>query len=109
MSSKRTDLDLPCIYMVVIVTFKSYLSLQVDVIVNNSSDKFQLSSGGASLALYQKAGATIQQECTNNIPNPCHAGDIVVTSGGSLSGVSFIFHGHCGSWDGGKVKLVVRS
>ena len=87
--------------------FESYLlSLQVAVIVNTTSHKFELNSGGVSSALYQRAGAIIQQECTNNIPNPCHAGDIVVTSGGNLPGVSNIFHGHCGSWDGGKVKLV---
>ncbi|XP_061184931.1 uncharacterized protein LOC133192944 [Saccostrea echinata] len=65
---------------------------KVDVIVNGTNPRLDLSQGRASSSLLAAAGRGIQRECRQNYPERLDPGEIAVTTGGNLA-CKAIYHG----------------
>ncbi|KAK3600832.1 hypothetical protein CHS0354_014193 [Potamilus streckersoni] len=76
---------------------------RVDVIVNSTNQKLDLSIGAVSKAILKYGGDNIQKECLQQYPNGINPGKIVVTSGGNLSSKK-VYHGYLKAYDHGKSK-----
>ncbi|XP_062571657.1 protein mono-ADP-ribosyltransferase PARP14-like isoform X3 [Saccostrea cucullata] len=70
---------------------------EVDAIVNSTSQTLTLDAGNASRAMLQKAGRSIQQECTRKYPDGIKFGELAETGGGELY-CGYIFHGCLKYW-----------
>lgn len=78
---------------------------KVDVIVNSTSGDLDLTQGAASRSLLQRGGQAIQTECKIKYSNGIKAGEIAVTSAGSLN-CKEIYHVVLPKWEGSKNKKV---
>ena len=73
------------------------------MIVNPIRRDLKLDYGGVSSALLEKAGEGLQEECTNNAPPSLAPGEFVITSGGHIPGVTYMFHCYYPTWNEGQV------
>lgn len=73
--------------------------MQVDVLVNTTSETFDLSQGAVSAAISKAGGPTLQAEITASSPNKVPPGQLIVTSGGNLA-CKNVYHGALIEWDG---------
>ncbi|XP_041355431.1 protein mono-ADP-ribosyltransferase PARP14-like [Gigantopelta aegis] len=58
---------------------------KVDVIVNSTGNRLNLSEGPISKIILEAAGSSIQEECKNNYPNGIESWGVAVTSGGNIT------------------------
>ncbi|CAG2228086.1 PARP10_14_15 [Mytilus edulis] len=93
------------------VVIKDLAQMQVDVIVNTTSQDLQLDQSGAvSASLLKHGGKSILQECQRQHRGTLlDFGAIAVTTGGSLK-CKFIFHGALPEWkrDGSSLQILSK-
>ncbi|XP_063405420.1 protein mono-ADP-ribosyltransferase PARP14-like [Mytilus trossulus] len=93
------------------VVINDLAKMQVDVIVNTTSQDLQLNQSGAvSASLLKHGGNSILQECQDQYGGTNLAfGDIAVTSGGLLN-CQYIFHGALPQWkrDGSSLQTLSK-
>ncbi|XP_061165012.1 protein mono-ADP-ribosyltransferase PARP15-like [Saccostrea echinata] len=70
---------------------------EVDAIVNSTSQTLTLDAGNASLAMLEKTGRSIQEECKRKYPDGIKFGELAETGGGDLY-CGYVFHGCLKYW-----------
>ncbi|KAK3604570.1 hypothetical protein CHS0354_026261 [Potamilus streckersoni] len=81
---------------------------KVDVIVNSTSQKLDLTQGALSRILLQKGGETLQQECDIKYPGGIIAGNIAITSAGALD-CNHVYHVCLKKWSSGNAAMILES
>ncbi|KAL3880352.1 hypothetical protein ACJMK2_032596 [Sinanodonta woodiana] len=81
---------------------------KVDVIVNSTSQKLDLTQGALSKNLLKGAGAVMQQECNTKYPDGIRAGDVAITSGGALD-CKHVFHLFLKNWSSRNAKRIFEN
>ena len=90
--------------IVATVSHSSYSFFQVDVIVNTTNNKVDLSANACGKALLRVAGQELANEC-KKIGN-LQTGEMASTGPGKLN-CKHVYHVRSSSWDNGDGTLVI--
>ncbi|XP_071137975.1 protein mono-ADP-ribosyltransferase PARP14-like [Mytilus edulis] len=81
--------------------------MDIDAIVNTTSQDLNLSAGLVSQSLLRAGGSGLQDECNHKYPRGINSGEVAVTKGGNLK-CKIVLHGCLEPWrsDGSTIKVL---
>ncbi|XP_052770411.1 protein mono-ADP-ribosyltransferase PARP14-like isoform X1 [Mya arenaria] len=92
-----------------IVAEGSIVYQKVDVIVNATNQKLDMSVGVVSQQLLKVAGAELQTECTRKYPNGIKFGKVAKTTSGKMKHCKAIIHGTLPRWTTDNAQKVLEN